>query len=429
MPEPDEGWGLSHSIDKAFIMSDSLASRPAAPSAPAAASALVRLSPFVFIVFFGFLAIGLPLTALPLHAHGALGLGAVMVGVVIGLQSVATLLTRRHAGVLSDMRGPKRAVLRGLAISALAGLCYGLSTVVPTGVGLAVLLLGRVALGLGESLLITGALSWAIGVVGPQNSGKVMAWNGIAMYGALALGAPVGGALLSVKLPLLPLAPLVHGGGGFALVAVAAALAPLVGLLVAVFVPSVAPAAGVRMPFTAVMGTIARPGLGLALSSVGFTMLAAFAPLLFAARGWDGAGLALSAFGAAYIATRLVAGGLPDRLGGRRVAIGSLLVELVGQAVIATAATPDVAVVGAAITGLGFSLVFPSLGVEAVKRVPPQNRGVALGAYVAFFDLAIALSAPGAGLLVGAWGYASVFAAGAVAAALAALLTATDRAA
>lgn len=426
MGEADEGWGLSHSIDKAFIMSDSLASRPAAPSAPAAASALVRLSPFVFIVFFGFLAIGLPLTALPLHVHGALGLGAVMVGVVIGLQSVATLLTRRHAGVLSDTGGPKRAVLRGLAISALAGLCYGLSTVVPAGVGLAVLLLGRVALGLGESLLITGALSWAIGVVGPQNSGKVMAWNGIAMYGALALGAPVGGALLSVKLPL---APLVHGLSGFALVAVAAALAPLVGLLVAVFVPPVAPAAGVRMPFTAVMGTIARPGLGLALSSVGFTMLAAFAPLLFAARGWDGAGLALSAFGAAYIAIRLVAGGLPDRLGGRRVAIGSLLVELVGQAVIATAATPDVAVAGAAITGLGFSLVFPSLGVEAVKRVPPQNRGVALGAYVAFFDLAIALSAPGAGLLVGAWGYASVFAAGAVAAALAALLIATDRAA
>ncbi len=426
MGEADEGWGLSHSIDKAFIMSDSLASRPAAPSAPAAASALVRLSPFVFIVFFGFLAIGLPLTALPLHVHGALGLGAVMVGVVIGLQSVATLLTRRHAGVLSDTGGPKRAVLRGLAISALAGLCYGLSTAVPAGVGLAVLLLGRVALGLGESLLITGALSWAIGVVGPQNSGKVMAWNGIAMYGALALGAPVGGALLSLKLPL---APVVHGVGGFALVAVAAALAPLVGLLVAVFVPPVAPAAGVRMPFTAVMGTIARPGLGLALSSVGFTMLAAFAPLLFAARGWDGAGLALSAFGATYIATRLVAGGLPDRLGGRRVAIGSLLVELVGQAVIATAATPDVAVAGAAITGLGFSLVFPSLGVEAVRRVPPQNRGVALGAYVAFFDLAIALSAPGAGLLVGAWGYASVFAAGAVAAALATLLTATDRAA
>ncbi len=426
MGEVDEGWGLSHSINKAFIMSDSLASRPAAPSAPAAASALVRLSPFVFIVFFGFLAIGLPLTALPLHVHGALGLGAVMVGVVIGLQSVATLLTRRHAGVLSDTGGPKRAVLRGLAISALAGLCYGLSTVVPAGVGLAVLLLGRVALGLGESLLITGALSWAIGVVGPQNSGKVMAWNGVAMYGALALGAPVGGALLSIKLPL---APLIHGVDGFALVAVAAALAPLVGLLVAVFVPPVAPAAGVRMPFTAVMGTIARPGLGLALSSVGFTMLAAFAPLLFAARAWDGAGLALSAFGAAYIATRLVAGGLPDRLGGRRVAIGSLLVELVGQVVIATAATPDVAVAGAAITGLGFSLVFPSLGVEAVKRVPPQNRGVALGAYVAFFDLAIALSAPGAGLLVGAWGYASVFAAGAVAAALAALLTATDRAA
>lgn len=404
-------------------MSDSLASRaaPSSSSAAGVSSVPLRLMPFAAIVFFGFLAIGLPLTALPLHAHGALGLGAVMVGVVIGLQSVATLLTRRHAGVMSDTRGPKRAVVSGLLIAALAGGAYALSTLVPAGLGLAVLLMGRVALGLGESLLITGALSWAIGRVGPQNAGKVMAWNGIAMYGALALGAPVGGTLLTVSVPF------VSGVGGFTLVAGATALAPLVGLLVAVSVPPAAPAAGVRMPFTAVMGKILRPGLGLGLSSVGFTMLAAFAPLLFAARGWDGAGLALTAFGAAYIVTRLAAGGLPDRLGGRPVAIGSLVIELVGQLVVATAATPDQAVWGAAITGLGFSLVFPSLGVEAVKRVPPQNRGVALGAYVAFFDLAIALAAPGGGALAGLWGYDAVFLAGAAAAALSMLLIATDR--
>lgn len=391
-------------------MSDTVASRSPAGHA----AVLPRLLPFVAIVFLGFSAIGLPLGVLPLHVHGTLGWGAAMVGAVVGLQSLATVLTRRHAGVLCDTRGPKRAVLGGLAASALAGVCYALSlAITDPALGLAAILLGRLVLGFGESLFLTGALSWAITVVGPHNAGKVMAWNGIAMYGAMAAGAPVGLALLQA--------------GGFGAVAVAATLAPLAGLLVAALVPAVPVPGGVRMPFTAVIGRVMRPGFGLALGSVGFAVLASFAPLLFAARGWPGAWAALTAFGGAYILARLVAGGLPDRLGGRRVAVLSLTVEAAGQLLIWSASSPALAVAGAAVTGLGFSLVFPALGVEAVKRVPPQSRGAALGAYVAFFDLSLALSAPAAGLLVAEGSYAPVFLAGAVAAGLSLLLTATGR--
>jgi hypothetical protein len=35
------------------------------------------------------------------------------------------------------------------------------------------------------------------------------------------------------------------------------------------------------------------------------------------------------------------------------------------------------------VTGLGCALVFPALGVEALKRVLPANRGSAMGAFVA----------------------------------------------
>ena len=74
-------------------------------------------------------------------------------------------------------------------------------------------------------------------------------------------------------------------------------------------------------------------------------------------------------------------------------------------------------------TGMGFSLVFPSFGIEAVKQVSAADRGSALGAYVAFFDLGFALAGPLTGLIAGELGYPPVFAFGAMGAVLAALPT------
>jgi hypothetical protein len=45
--------------------------------------------------------------------------------------------------------------------------------------------------------------------------------------------------------------------------------------------------------------------------------------------------------------------------------------------VIWLAVRPEMAFADAALTGFGFSLVYPGFGVEAVRRVPTQSRGLA----------------------------------------------------
>jgi MFS family permease len=57
------------------------------------------------------------------------------------------------------------------------------------------------------------------------------------------------------------------------------------------------------------------------------------------------------------------------------------------------------ALAGAALTGFGYSLVYPGLRVEAIRRVAPQNRGLAMGAYTAFLDVALGFGIPALGLL------------------------------
>jgi predicted MFS family arabinose efflux permease len=64
------------------------------------------------------------------------------------------------------------------------------------------------------------------------------------------------------------------------------------------------------------------------------------------------------------------------------------------------------------------------MGVEATRRVPIEQRGRAVANFIAFFDLAIGVTAPAVGYAAGLFGYGSAFLIGAVAAMGALLLAA-----
>ncbi|OWQ48827.1 hypothetical protein CDL60_02760 [Roseateles noduli] len=385
-------------------------------SAPTSTATLSRPAPGVIAALFcGYLAVGLPLPVLPLFIHERLGFDALTVGLVIGLQFVATVLTRGYAGRLVDGQGGRQSALQGAIGCALAGLLY-LVAALPEwspAAALALVIAGRLVAGFGESQFVTGCVSWSIASVGPQRAGLSMSWTGIAMFGALSIGAPMGMWL--------------YRSHGLPAVMVACIAAPLAAWAVALATASYRMAGGPRLPFRRVVGQIWRQGLGLTLQGVGLAGLTAFASLYFAARGWSHAGVVMTCFGVGFIAVRLLLGHLPDKIGGRRVALWSLVVEAIGQALVWGAPLEAVALAGAFVSGLGCALIYPALGVEALKRVPPANRGSAIGAFAAFLDIAYGLAGPTAGLVAGRFGYAAVYALGAMAALLGVALVATGR--
>ncbi|MFC4278374.1 arabinose transporter [Achromobacter aloeverae] len=381
-------------------------STPAAPL-PGGAQVFMTLLPITLAVFVGFLTIGVQMPVLPLHLHETLGVGTLVIGVIVGLQFAVALLSRPWAGNLADLRGPKRAVIIGCLFAAASGVAYlaSMAFVATAATSVWFVVLGRILLALGESLIATGALGWSLGLVGARNAGKVMAWIGIAIYGAYALGAPLGVA--------------VNDRWGFLGVAVCVTVMALVAASLVSGVRAVAPSAARRTPFYKVLGAVLWPGIGLALSSVGFGLITGFIALLYAARQWGDSSLAFTAFGAAFIGARILFGHLPDKLGGAKVALASVAIEAVGQFFIWGSDTASIAYLGAALTGFGYSLAFPGFGVEAVRRAPPQTRSLAMGAYVAFLDIALGITSPLAGALASARGIASVYLAGGIAVALA----------
>jgi MFS family permease len=176
------------------------------------------------------------------------------------------------------------------------------------------------------------------------------------------------------------------------------------------------------LPFYKVLGTLWVPGLGLLLCSVGLGVITTFIALLFAAKHWGSASLAFTAFGIAFIGARLLFAHLPDQIGGAKVALVCVLIEAAGQLLIWQAHHVLMAYAGAALTGFGFSLAFPGFGVEAVRRSPPQSRGAAMGAFVAFLDISLGITGPAAGAIASAAGVSAVYLAGAAAVALAAVV-------
>lgn len=283
------------------------------PTPPAQDSArqnvTLQIVSVVMFTFIGYLTIGIPLAVLPGYVHDDLGYGSVLAGLVISLQYLATLLARPYAGRVIDGLGPKRAVLYGMAGSAASGLFMLLSVAIQgwPALSLASLLVGRLVLGAAESLVGSAAIGWAIGRVGAPHTAKVISWNGIASYGAIALGAPLGVLLVHwLGLWSMGASIVLLGALGFAL-AWPKLPAPLVH--------------GERLPFHHVLGRVTPHGMGLALGAIGFGTIATFITLYYASRGWANAVLCLSAFGGCFIGARLLFANSINRLGGFRVAI------------------------------------------------------------------------------------------------------------
>lgn len=364
---------------------------------------MTALLPIMSAVFVAFLVIGMGIPVLPLHVHQGLGLGTFLVGLVTGSQFAAAILSRVWAGRHSDARGPKKAVIAGLAIGAASGVLYMLSLTAGSRpeVSVTILLLGRLLLGVGESFIITGGQSWALAILGVRNTSKAIAWIGSAMFAAFAAGAPIGSAI--------------YARFGFSGLAVTTAALPLVTLLCVAPLRGVAAIPRQQAGFMKVMASVWLPGLGAALSSIGFGAITAFSALLFVARGWA-AWPAFTVFAVIFILARLLLAHLADRFVAPKVALLSVLVEAVGLALLAVSPSLAAALAGAALTGFGYSLVYPGLGVEAVRFVPPQNRGLAMGAYTAFLDVALGFGTPGLGFLAERAGLGSVFVASMMAA-------------
>lgn len=353
----------------------------------------------IFVVTgLGLLSVGATLPVIPRYVQGPIGAGDVSVGIVTGAFAITGLACRPLAGHLADRRGRRRVVLFGSLLTAVAGALYFVPAGVPG------LIVARLFLGAGEGMVYTAGSAWVVDLAPVERRGRIIGLYGLAIWGGLTLGPPIGELILRAS--------------SFEMVWVFAMAAPLLGAAIALRIPeSFEP--GKPKPLgrsTLIAREALVPGLGLALGTVGYAAVAAFLVLHLDERGIGHGAEVFTAFAATVVIARVVGGGLPDRFGPAPCIIGAGVVEATGLLTLMLAQSVGVAIVGAMAMGAAFSLLFPSLALLVINRVPEDRRGVAMGTFTAFFDLGVGLGAPAAGLAAAIGGYPAAFGMAAVAA-------------
>src|SRR5262245_44168797 len=168
--------------------------------------AVVMIASFAY-----FTAMGALLPTVPRFVEHELGGGGVQVGIGVGAYAVSAAILRPWVGRIGDTRGRRVLAVAGTAVVAVSIVAYALAS------SLWMLVAARLVTGAGEAAVFVGVATAAQDLAPDHRRGEAASYFSVALYGGLAIGPPVGEALVTHGYTLLWL--VLGGCAGLACVA------------------------------------------------------------------------------------------------------------------------------------------------------------------------------------------------------------------
>lgn len=372
-------------------------------------------APFVALAsaaFVFFIAGGVVLPVVAPFATGPLGSDVAGAGLAFGAFAGAALLMRPLVGWAADRFGRRPSIIGGALLSVAA---LVLHLVVDS---LAMFVVARGVLGVGEAFFFVAVLAAGADIAPPSRRGEALNLLSLSLYMGLGVGPLIGEATLRA--------------GGFDSVWLAAlgltAIAAAVGVLVPETSPTVlAPRDGLRPRARLIHPAAIFPGILILAGTWGMAGFLAYLPLHAAAVGMDGAGILFAIYALLVCGVRVVFAKLPDQVGPARVSGAALAIGAVGLSVLGVAPSPVGLIAGTVLFGTGVAFLVPALLTLAVSRVDETERGAVVGTASAFLDLSFGLAPAVLGLVAESAGFGATFLVGAAASVLGFMLLVARR--
>jgi predicted MFS family arabinose efflux permease len=317
-----------------------------------------------------FTSAGVAIYALPFYVTGPVGSDKAGAGLAFGAFAVTALLLRPFAGRLCDTVGRRPLLVAGASLCAVV---MFLTSFVDS---LALVVALRLLLGVAEAAFFVASFAALADLAPPSRMGEALSYNSLGLYVGLALGPPLGEALVKSL--------------GFTAAWYGAAT---LAVLAAVVVSGMGETASRRTAADGPAHLIHRKALPVALgfctSVVAMGGFLAFAALQADAVGLKGTSLPLFVYGSVVVIGRIAFAKVPDRLPPLRLGSAALALMAFGLTVTAVWGTAAGMIAGTALLGLGVTFSTPAFFSAAFATAAPSERGAASGTVSASLDLGL----------------------------------------
>ncbi len=321
------------------------------------------------------------------HAEG-LGASAALVGIIVAAYSFTNLFGNLGAGYILDRWGRRTPMVLGMAITVIAVFSYSLVQTPEQ------MMAARAVHGIGAAVLAPGAFS----IIGDRTAsdrwGRAMGLTGALIAVAALVGPPVAGIL--------------RDNWGADVVFYVDAVFIFI-TLVAFLIIARDNSREVETHDSDAPSEIAQrqPALWPAYAAafaitVGIGALVTYLPLMLEEQGQSAARSGYS-FGVYALVAMLVMASPISRASDRFGRFGPLMLGLLGiaagLALLGILEGYGGVVVGMAVFGLGYGLVFPAATALVASATGADRRGMAFGVFYAVYSLGVVVGASGSGRL------------------------------
>jgi MFS family permease len=324
-----------------------------------------------------FVALGIPVTVLPVQVEQTLGGGDLEIGLSAGAFGVAAAVLRPFVGPLGDRRGRRFMVCGG---SLVVGLGFVLAAVLGSIPGL---VLSRLVMGAGEAMFFTGLAAAIQDLAPPDRRGEAASYFSVVVYIGFVVGPSIG-ELISEAF-----------SAGVAYWVAAGLCA--VGVLFGLRAPGATQGAALApRPRGLLHRQAIRPAVVLGVGLLGYSGFVAFAAVHSDDVGIERVGIVFAVYAVVVLTLRILAAKVPDRLGPRRTSAMALSTSAIGLLILAAVATPTGVYAGTAVLAAGQTFLFPALFALVVDEAGDDERSHAIATFSLGFDLSVGA---GGGLL------------------------------
>lgn len=347
-----------------------------------------------FVVFMVFYAL---LTTLPLYVVNDFSRSSADVGLVVTIMLISAILMRLISAKIIDLTGMKRGLIVGVVAFALTTCVYIWID------GFISLLILRFIHGLSFGFLTTVTGAIAANVVPKARHGEGIGYFGMSANLAVVLGPFIGLSLIQFV--------------SYQTLFVILSILMIAAVLFATFVhvqQEIDDSNNRKKQRFSINDFIETKAVSISL--IGAMASFVYASVIsFVSVYTDSIGLSEAAsyfflvYAAAMIISRPYFGKRFDTLGPNYVIIPGLLLFACGLVMLSFTGSAWMLLLSAAVIGLGFGTITPSLQTMAVQTTTPSRSGHATATFFTFFDTGVAIGSYVLGLLVSKAGYQMLY--------------------